>query len=164
MAKLKFTKELKQEACRLKSETDLTERKIIEKLGITKTTFYKHLIEDEDFKDSFKKADQERLKEIGKICRDIGFKRLTEGQPYEEVTIEEVPVYNGKTNKVEIHKKVKKVTKKIHASDSYLMYMHNNLDSENFRHKDHVDITSGNKPIQVIGIEVVDPESKGKSA
>lgn len=134
-----FTEELQKKACELKEDTDFSDKEIIQQLGIGKTTFYDELKNNSEFSNDYKKAEKKRLKTIGQICRQIGFKRLTEGQEVEEKHIEKI---DGK-------EKVKTIKKRIVASDQYLMYAQNNLDPDNFKHKDHVDITSKDEQLGV---------------
>ena len=134
-----FTPELQKKACELKEQTDFTDVEIINELGISTSTFYKEQRENSQFSQDYKKAEKQRLKTIGQICRQIGFKRLTEGQEVIE-THEE---------KIGDNKKTKTVKKRIFASDQYLMYAQNNLDPDNFKHKDHVDITSKDEQLGI---------------
>lgn len=145
-----FTVELQEKACELKEDTDFTDREIIKELGIGKTTFYDELRNNSEFSANFKKAEKKRLKTIGQICRQIGFKRLTEGQEVEEETIEMGKRWDEDKKKyVEFQKSKKTVKKRVVASDQYLMYAQNNLDPDNFKHKDHIDITSKDEQLGI---------------
>lgn len=138
-----------KEIVHLKATTDLPNYKIAEVLGIHESTYYDWLKTRPEFSKAIKEADEKRLQLMKQKAREMAFKKL-EGYTVEEERVEfinkQTVIEKPDGTKETISKPVPKnkvLTKKhIAASDTLIMYVLNNTDEENFRHKEHHDHTS----------------------
>lgn len=137
------------EIIHLKATTDLPNYQIAESLGINEATYYDWLNKRPEFSKAIKEADRKRLELMKQKAREMAFKKLT-GYTVEEEKTEFISkttiVKNADGTEEQISKPVPKsktVTKKhIAASDTLIMYILNNTDEDNFRHKEHHDHTN----------------------
>ncbi len=135
---MKYGEAITEKICKLIESDDYTQKEICQQVGINEDTFTDWKRDHSDFSDSIKKADEKRLQFFKVEARKATLKKI-QGYDYEEVHI------TGKPSKEEGGKgeiKEKKIIQKHVPPDSVLlMYILNNTDSGNFRHKEHMEHT-----------------------
>ena len=134
----KYTKELTDKIYELIESDDYTIAEICINVGISEALFYKWKVDYRDFRESIKKADKKRLQYFAVEARKSMLKKI-QGYDYEETHATIIPSKdeNGKG----ILKEQKKIKKHIPPDSMLLMYVLNNTDPENFKHKSHNEIT-----------------------
>jgi hypothetical protein len=140
----KYTDAMVNRIVELKETTDLTVQQICDTVKITKETYYQWIKTKPDFSDALKEADEKRLDMMKQMAREMAFKKLKgydvqeEKIEYEKRMVEEKDADGEKRLVEKPVIKSKTVTKKhVVGSDTLIMYLLNNTDSDNFRHKEH---------------------------
>lgn len=135
--KVKYCKEIIRDICKLIESDDYTQREICKRVGINEDTFTDWKQDHSDFSDAIKKADKKRLQFFAVEARK-GTLRKIQGYDYEESHIVMTPGTKEGKGKIKEQKKIKK---HVPPDTTLLMYVLNNTDPNNFRHKEHMEHT-----------------------
>lgn len=135
---MKYGKEITDKICKLIESDDYTQAEICEQVGIHVDTFHEWRNNKPEFSEAIKEADKKRLEFFKAEARKATLKKI-QGYNYEETHITAIPSKDEKSQP--IIKEQKKVKKHIPPDSTLLMYVLNNTDIENFRHKSHMEHT-----------------------
>ena len=138
MAKSKYNPKIVEDICKLISKDDYTIAEICTNIGISEALFYRWKVDHGDFGDAIKKADKKRLQFFAVEARKSMLKKI-QGYDYEETHATMIP--SKEKDGKGIIKEQKKIKKHIPPDSTLLMYVLNNTDPENFRHKEHMEHT-----------------------
>lgn len=128
-------------------------QQICEAVGISRDTWYKWKDANEGFKNRLEECEPKRLDNIKDLARS-GLAKLLDVFEYEEESIEYI-ADPANPSKPKIKSK-KITTKKVMPNPTAVIFALTNQDSDNFRHKQHVDHTSNGK--EITGFNYVNPE------
>ena len=122
----------------LHATTDLNIMGICTEVNISYDTYFRWLKEKPEFSDAIKEAKKQRLEIITGIAQEETIKRV---QGY-TITEETREYGRDPKTKKRILKSRKVSEKHMSASDTLLMYINNNRDPDNWKHKEHIDHTT----------------------
>lgn len=151
----RYSKKLVREICKLVSEDEYTIAELCNNVGISERLFYRWKKDKSEFADAIKEADKIRLKLFKVEARKSVLKKI-KGYEYEETHMtaslkkgKGKDKENGEADKLVI-KEQKKTKKHVPPDSILLMYVLNNTDPENFKHKSHTELTGkGGGPVQI---------------
>lgn len=127
-----YREELVQEILTLYTTGEYTVRQLCKTVGITATTFYAWQEAHPDFSERLKQARKAQLARLTDLAR-TGLATLLQVTEVEETTTEYTYDKEGLNKTL----RAKRVTKrKVMPNVTAVMYQLNNLDSDNYRHKD----------------------------
>lgn len=135
---MKYGKQIVKDICKLIESDDYTQKEICEQVGINQDTFTDWKHNHSDFSDAIKKADRKRLRFFAVEARKSMLKKI-QGYDYEETHSTMIPSKDKEG--AGVIKEQKKIKKHIPPDSTLLMYVLNNTDPENFRHKEHMEHT-----------------------
>ena len=135
---MKYGKQIVKDICKLIESDDYTQKEICQQVGINQDTFTDWKHNHSDFSDAIKKADKKRLQFFAVEARKSMLKKI-QGYDYEETHATMIP--SKEKDGKGVIKEQKKIKKHIPPDSTLLMYVLNNTDPENFRHKEHMEHT-----------------------
>lgn len=131
-----YSQEIVDKICELVSTDEYTNVELCKNAGISERTFYSWKAEKAEFAEKLAKADQKRLEFFKVEARKAALKKL-QGYDYEEThtTFVDGGLDENGHSKPKI--KEKKIVKRhVAPSDTQIMYVLNNTDSDNFAYKE----------------------------
>ena len=134
---MKYCKGIVKDICKLIESDDYTQKEICKRVGINEDTFADWRRDHSDFSDAVKKADKKRLQFFAVEARKGTLKKI-QGYDYEESHVVMTPGTEEGKGKIKEQKKIKK---HVPPDTTLLMYVLNNTDPTNFRHKEHMEHT-----------------------
>ena len=135
---MKYGKQIVKDICKLIESDDYTQKEICQQVGINQDTFTDWKHNHSDFSDAIKKADKKRLQFFAVEARKSMLKKI-QGYDYEETHATMIP--SKEKDGKGVIKEQKKIKKHIPPDSTLLMYVLNNTDPDNFRHKEHMEHT-----------------------
>lgn len=129
---MKYGKRIVNMICKLIESDDYTQREICKQVGINVDTFHDWRNNKPEFSEAIEKADKKRLEKFKAVARNSMMKKIG-GYEFEEKHITMLPDSKGKPK----IKEQKTIKKHVPPDSNLLMYVLNNTDPENFRHKEH---------------------------
>lgn len=142
----KYSEEIVTRICDLLATGDHKISDVCKQVGISEPTYYEWKESKPKFLEALKEAEKKRLEAFKNMARS-GLAKLLDVHEYDEETIEYIdnPKDPGKPK----IKSKKIVRKKIMPNPTAVIFALTNQDSENFKHKQHVDHTTGGQKIDL---------------
>lgn len=126
-----YSQEIVDKICDLVSTDEYTNVELCKNAGISERTFYSWKAEKAEFAEKLAKADKKRLEFFKVEARKAALKKL-QGYNYTE---EHIIMVDDGSGKPKIKEK-KTVKRHVAPSDTQIMYVLNNTDSDNFAYKE----------------------------
>lgn len=123
----------------LHATTDLNIISICNEVNISYETYFRWIKEKPEFCEGIKEAKRQRLEILTTMAQEETIRRI-QGYTVSEETREYGK--DPKDSKKRILKSRKVSEKRVAASDTLLMYVNNNRDPDNWKHKEHIDHTT----------------------
>jgi hypothetical protein len=126
--------ELHETIIELHQTTDLNITQICKTAGLGLTQYFQWLKKKPQFAKAIKDAQQDRLTLLASIAQEETINRI-KGYTVDEEQVVMKPDADGRAQVTE--RKVQK--RHVKASDTLLMYVNNNRNPENWKHKEHIE-------------------------